>query len=383
MKRFSADFFYPAIFKKYRAKVMDTPEFVPLADAPSSRRLVEFAPGKFTNQALRTALALSCITGKPFHMRGFEGLGSKGMQNLVVAAGEISQARIFGYAAGSRELGFHPAKRLSEQARAIKHVEVGADESVTEVLHCLVPVLGFTPGAVNSLFVVGGTNVLHQQSLDAYCESVLPLLGLADFSIERDSPAPPVVGSFQIQVKEAWRQQPKKRVEVLERGKVVSIQHVVAHGDREAMANNIAAQLRRATNAMEPVTLVEISEEFKTQASGPCVVSRVEFERHVQVFSRHIQPGDTMDGFVAQVMREREEYFAHAAPVQGRFAHLLLLPFLCTESGAVFRTNLVSDQLVEEAHVLEMFLGRPVVEYVRDSDGAFTVSVAAVKLIKP
>ncbi|KAH9256261.1 hypothetical protein BASA81_005482 [Batrachochytrium salamandrivorans] len=304
MKRFSADFFYPAIFKKYRAKVMDTPEFVPLADAPSSKRLVEFASGKFTNQSLRTALALSCITGKPFHMREFEGLSSKGMQNLVVAAGEISQARIFGYVAGSQELGFYPGKRLLEQTRAIKHVEVGAEESVTEVLHCLVPVLGFTPGAVNSLFVVGGTNVLHQQSLDAYCESVLPLLELTDFSIERDAPAPPVLGSFQIQVKEAWKQRQKERIEVMERGKLVSIKHVVAYGDREAMANNISAQLRHATNTLEPVTLVEISEEFKTQASGPCVVSRIEFERYVQVFSRHIQPGDTLDGFVTQVMCE-------------------------------------------------------------------------------
>lgn len=383
MKHFkipSADFFYPQIFKKYRAKVMDMPEFVPVSEAPFSKRLVQICGNSNNEQQLRTALAMSCVTGKSFHMENLAtGLHSKAMQNLVIAAGEISNAKIFGFQHDTTELRFHPERKLKEQTRTIKHVEVGPMQSVTHALHCLVPVLWHTPGANNSLFVVGGTNLLGEQCLDAYCESVLPLFNLRDFSIERDAPSPPVMGSFQIEIKDEWKRNRlhSKPVRVLNRGKLVRVDHAVAHGDREALASSLVQMLqqRHESSNVEQVRLVEVTEEFKAQASGPCIITRLEFEHYIQVFSRYYQPGETLEGFIQAVEEERNAYIKHNAPVQAEFAHLLLLPMVCSELGGEFRTDRITDAFAEECRILDLFLGKPCCETLKDEQDGTTVLV--------
>jgi RNA 3'-phosphate cyclase len=115
--------------------------------------------GEGGGQILRTSLALSLITGKPFHMRKVRaGRAKPGLQPQhrmsVQAAAEVGQARVQGATLHSTDLRFHPGQIRPGNY----HFSIGTAGATGLVLHTVYLPLALS-AARNTLTLEGGTHV--------------------------------------------------------------------------------------------------------------------------------------------------------------------------------------------------------------------------------
>src|SRR2546428_10686314 len=107
-----------------------------------SQSLVELdgSFGEGGGQILRTSLALSLLTGRPFHLRNVRARRSKpGLQpqhlKSVEAAAAVGQARTRGASKGSTDLTFEPGEVRPGSYR----FDIGTAGNTRPVLHTIYP----------------------------------------------------------------------------------------------------------------------------------------------------------------------------------------------------------------------------------------------------
>jgi len=130
-------------------------------------------------QMLRTALALSALTQKPFRMinirstRANPGLAPQHL-TCVRALKTLCDAKTDGDEIGSQELLFIPSK-----FKAKNHtIDIGTAGSVTLLLQSLLLPSLFAPKPF-TLKIIGGTNVSHSVPVDNFSNTILPYYRLA------------------------------------------------------------------------------------------------------------------------------------------------------------------------------------------------------------
>ncbi|NNG47233.1 MAG: RNA 3'-phosphate cyclase, partial [Deltaproteobacteria bacterium] len=138
---------------------------------------IDGSHGEGGGQILRTALSLSCLTGKPFRIVNIrKGRKKPGLapQHLVSvrAASEISGAQVSGDRQGSVELVFSPG----EVKGGDFSLDVGTAGSTILVLQSIVPALLFTRGK-STVTVRGGTHVPFSPSFHYAASVLVPALG--------------------------------------------------------------------------------------------------------------------------------------------------------------------------------------------------------------
>src|SRR5438034_8726044 len=131
--------------------------------------------GEGGGQILRTALALSLVTAKPFRIENIRaGRKNAGLlrQHLtaVNAATEISRAEVTGAAIGSRELTFAPGSVVAGHYA----FAVGTAGSTTLVLQTVLPAL-LVAGGKSRLTLEGGTHNPFAPPFDFLARAFLPL----------------------------------------------------------------------------------------------------------------------------------------------------------------------------------------------------------------
>ncbi|WP_297556086.1 RNA 3'-terminal phosphate cyclase [Thermococcus sp.] len=120
--------------------------------------------GEGGGQILRTAVALSVITGRPVRIyniranRPNPGLRTQHLHGIL-ALKELSNARVRGAQVGSTRLEFIPGKAEPKHIR----VPIKTAGSITLVLQALLPAMAFTGG---SFEVTGGTDVPWSPPVD-------------------------------------------------------------------------------------------------------------------------------------------------------------------------------------------------------------------------
>jgi RNA 3'-terminal phosphate cyclase (ATP) len=132
--------------------------------------------GEGGGQIVRTAVALSAVTGKSVHItrirqgRPKPGLAAQHAQAITSLAG-ICDARVSGVKPGSSEIVFTPG-----EIRGGSHmVKIGTAGSVTLLMQCLLPAL-LRADAPSSLRVQGGTDVNWAPTVDYFNNVFLPAL---------------------------------------------------------------------------------------------------------------------------------------------------------------------------------------------------------------
>src|SRR5580704_13097077 len=115
--------------------------------------------GEGGGQILRTSLALSLLTGKPFRLRNVRaGRSRPGLQPQhlmsVQAAATIGQAQVRGASKGSTELEFEPGT----PAAGTYHFAIGTAGATSLVLHTLYLPLALAD-APSDITIDGGTHV--------------------------------------------------------------------------------------------------------------------------------------------------------------------------------------------------------------------------------
>ncbi|GAB6148312.1 RNA 3'-terminal phosphate cyclase [Stetteria hydrogenophila] len=146
--------------------------------------VIDGSMGEGGGQILRTAIALSAVTGIPvriYNIRAKRRNPGLRPQHLtaVKAVAELCGARVEGARVGSMELTFTPGRVRSGSFR----FDVGTAGSVSLVLQALLPVLAYAPGPVE-VEVRGGTDVPMAPTID-YVRFVLAgILRAAGYEFE-------------------------------------------------------------------------------------------------------------------------------------------------------------------------------------------------------
>jgi RNA 3'-terminal phosphate cyclase (ATP) len=137
---------------------------------------IDGSHGEGGGQLLRTAVALSAVTGTAIHISSIRGKRDRAglaPQHLtaVRAVAELCGARVDGLALRLQQLMFTPGQIRSGEFS----FDVGTAGSVTLVLQALLPVM-VAAGAGFRVRIAGGTDIRAAPPLDYLCEVMLPLL---------------------------------------------------------------------------------------------------------------------------------------------------------------------------------------------------------------
>jgi RNA 3'-terminal phosphate cyclase (ATP) len=327
--------------------------------------VLDGSAGEGGGQILRSALALSLVTGTPFRIDNIRaGRPRPGLmrQHLtaVEAAAAVGGAEIDGAAVGSRSVFFRP-----RGLRGGDHAfSVGTAGSTTLVLQTVLPALIAAPVA-STLLLEGGTHNPASPPFDFLVRSYLPLLRRmgprVEATLERPGFYPAGGGRLRVTVA------PEKLAPLVleERGAI---------GARRGRA--VVASLPRAIAAREVARLSErlgwppscfTIEELRSPGPGNVVLIEVEAEHVTEVFTGFGEKAVRAETVADRAADEALAYLASDVPVGPHLADQLVL-LLALARGGSFRTLAPTRHCQTQLAVVERFLG-PVVRGAEEAGG--------------
>lgn len=317
---------------------------------------IDGSQGEGGGQVLRTALALSLVTGTPFTINNIRaGRKKPGLlrQHLtgVKAAEAVGAAEVSGAELGSKELTFRPRAL----AAGNYHFAVGTAGSATLVMQTVLPAL-LMAGTPSTLMLEGGTHNPAAPPFDFLQRAYLPLLRklgpAVEATLERPGFFPAGGGKFRVDVRPA----PLKPLSLLERGRVLR---------REVKAVVAMIPFDVAKRELDTVAgaLKWRPDEFRTEelkrAPGPgnVLMAEVESEHVTEVFTAFGERGKRAETVGEEVAAEVKRYLDAEVPVGEHLCDQLLL-LLALAKGGTFRTLPLDGhsqtQLTTMAHFLDV-----------------------------
>ena len=330
--------------------------------------------GEGGGQILRSALALSLVTGTPFRIDNIRaGRPRPGLmrQHLtaVEAAAAVGGAETSGAAIGSRSLTFEPAG-----VRAGDYTfSVGTAGSATLVLQTVLPGL-LTADRPSSLVLEGGTHNPSSPPFDFLAKAFLPLVGRmgarVEATLERPGFYPAGGGRFRVTVA------PTKALTPLvleQRGAIKArrVRAVVANlaraiGERELHRFAARTQWESSACSLEAVP--------SSVGPGNALIAEVESEHVTEVFTgfgeRQVRAETVADACADEVLA----YLASDAPVGPHLADQLVL-LLALAGQGTFRTMPPTKHTHTQLDVIARFLG-PVISCSEEADGTWRIVAA-------
>ncbi len=334
---------------------------------------IDGSSGEGGGQILRTALALSTVTGKPFRIEKIRAARPKpGLlrQHLtaVKAAAQISSASVDGAELGSGAVTFSPGPVAAGEYG----FAVGTAGSATLVLQTVLPAL-LTAPAPSKLVLEGGTHNPMAPPFDFLSKSFLPLINrmgpTVTAELERPGFYPAGGGRFNVSIIPAPR---LLALEMLERDAIRSIRvrAVVANLPR-SIAEREAKLIGRLLSLSEDSLIVE--EVRGANGPGNAVAVEIELEHHTEVFTGFGEVAVRAEGVATRVAQEARSYIASGVPVGRYLADQLLIPMTLSGAGR-FRTGPLSRHTTTNLEVIRQFL-EVQIDLVEEPKRIWTVSV--------
>ncbi|MDB6171701.1 MAG: rtcA [Chthoniobacteraceae bacterium] len=311
--------------------------------------------GEGGGQVLRSSLALSLVTGKPFRIVNIRaGRKKPGLlrQHLtsVLAATEISGAVCDGAEIGSCELVFRPEEVRPGDYR----FAVGTAGSTTLVLQTILPAL-MLASKPSRLTLEGGTHNPFAPPFDFLFHTFLPQLARFGPKVEakliRPGFYPAGGGRMEIEIGAVSSLQP---VDLYERG---------ADAGRRVVAHVAALNPEIADRAFERIkkrlgwerSLCEIVEHPAQCGPGFVLVGEVRSAHITESFVGFGEKGVRSEQVADALVDGVRDYLAAVAPVGEFLADQLLLP-LALAGGGGFRTIRLSRHARTNIDVIHQFL---------------------------
>lgn len=337
--------------------------------------------GEGGGQLLRTALALSAITGRPLALANIRvgrtkpGLGNQHLA-AVRAVAQITQAEVEGDRLGSTTLRFAPGPIRAGSFAWDVAQERGSAGSVTLVLQAVLPVLCHAPGP-SLLILRGGTHVPWSPPVHYVQAVLLPMLARlgvhADVELTQAGWYPKGGGEMRVTVQPCSAIQPARWIS---RGALQRI-----HGwsllsnlspsiaDRQRQAVERAVRRHHLTVPME----IECA-GLPSSGQGTCVMVQTLFKHGTAGFSSLGKLGKPAE----QVGREAAEaLLAHLATEAALDEHLAdqLIVFMAQAGGpSEFSTARITSHLRTALWVVEQCLPvRTRVEGIEGQPGTVTL----------
>lgn len=333
---------------------------------------IDGSTGEGGGQILRTALALSLVTGQTFRMENIRaGRRKPGLlrQHLtaVHAAKEIGRARVTGDLMGSQRLEFSPGA----VAPGDYSFAVGTAGSATLVLETVLPALlvGDKP---SRLVLEGGTHNPFAPPFDFIQKTFAPQIQRmgagVSVSLQRHGFYPAGGGKMTVLIEPATKLNP---INLLDRGPIRRQSARVLHA---FLPPDIA--LRELGVLADK--LAWPSESFKDEAitsaacPGNVVFAEVESECVTEVFTAFGARGVQAESVARAVVDLVREYLVSNAPVGEYLADQLLLP-MALSGGGSFRAIKLSRHAQTNMDIIQKFI--PASFRVTKEDAAVRVDV--------
>lgn len=315
---------------------------------------IDGSQGEGGGQILRTALALSLVTGQSFRIEKIRaGRQKPGLlrQHLTAleAATQVGNATVDGAALGAKELTFKPGKVTAGDYR----FSVGTAGSATLVLQTLLPAL-IVGRADSTLILEGGTHNPHAPPFHFLASAFLPLVtrmgpGLAA-SLERAGFYPAGGGRFSVAIKPAARLQP---FQLMERGEARSrsARAIIANLSRNVADRELKVVTEKLGWSRECLHV----EEIASAGPGNALILEIGSEHITEVFTGFGERGVLAETVAEKVVSEARAYLANGAPVGEHLADQLLVPLALARGGG-FRATSASRHTRTNIDVIEKFL---------------------------
>lgn len=327
---------------------------------------IDGAQGEGGGQVLRTALALSLVTGRDFEITRIRaGRRRPGLmrQHLTAAraAAAVGAARAEGLAIGSGRLTFMPGPVTPGDYR----FAVGTAGSATLVLQTVLPAL-LLAGGPSTVVLEGGTHNPFAPPFDFLQKAFLPLVDRmgpqVSVALQRAGFFPAGGGCFTAHILPVARLLP---LDLPERGPLLGVRGTVILANlpghiAEREAATLAAGLPLAR---EEVAICEIRDGG---GPGNAVMVEVQSAHVTEVFTAFGARGRRAESVAQAAAAEARGYLAADVPVGRHLADQLLLPLALARGGG-FHTLPPSRHTHTNMAVIRQFLdvsitARPVAE---------------------
>ena len=313
------------------------------------------AAGEGGGQILRSALALSMITGQPFRIRNIRAKRSRpGLmrQHLVAvqAAAQVSGARVSGAELGSSDLSFTPGP----VAGGDYDFAIGSAGSCTLVLQTIVPALLFAPQA-STIRITGGTHNTMAPPVQFLQQTYLPLLARmgaeVDLELRRYGFYPAGGGEVFASVQPCRE---LRQLSLVERGAYIG-------GRADALVAGLAPQvgmreLDRIGEAMgwsrEQLHLQRLPAE---QGPGNAVLITLDYEHVTEVCVGFGAKAVRAEAVAQEAIVQAQAYLTSDAVAGEHLADQLLLP-MALAGGGRFTATTVSMHTETNAALIGKFL---------------------------
>jgi RNA 3'-terminal phosphate cyclase (ATP) len=317
---------------------------------------IDGSRGEGGGQILRTSLALSLVTGKPFHMERIRARRPKpGLRRqhltAVLAAAEVGQAEVEGAEIESREIVFAPGEVRPGEYR----FDVGTAGSTTLVLQTVLPAL-MIAGGPSRLTILGGTHNIHAPPVDFLQRAFLPLVARigpkVHVTLERPGFYPLGGGCIRVEIEP--RPGPQlRRLDLVERGRIVrrEARGVVSKLPMHIAEREVDVVRRRMSWPAESVS----TREVESVGPGNVVTVEIQSEHVTEVFTGFGQKGVPAEKVAAAVVREARHYLKAGVPVGEHLADQLLIP-MALGGGGRFRTLEPTSHTTTNIETLGCFL---------------------------
>lgn len=311
--------------------------------------------GEGGGQIIRSSLALSLITGKPFRIYNVRARRERpGLQRqhltAVNAAAQIGRAQVDGARVGATEFTFVPG----EVAPGDYVFDIGTAGSTTLVLQSVLPPL-MLAGAPSLLKLEGGTHNVHAPPFEFLEKTFLPLVNRTGpqvtIELERYGFYPPGGGCFSVYVEPAAHLQP---LHLTERGKILAkraralvVNLPSSIGEREL------AVVREQMNWPDEQLRVETS--TNAYSPGNVLTIEIESEQLTEVITGMGERGVRAEVVAQRAVAEARRYLERDAPVGEHLADQLLIP-LALAGGGSYLTGPLSLHTTTNIEIVRKFL---------------------------
>jgi RNA 3'-terminal phosphate cyclase (ATP) len=345
--------------------------------------VIDGSVGEGGGQILRSALALSLLTGTAFRIMNIRaGRSRPGLmrQHLMAvnAAAQVGDAETSGAEIGSKELVFSPKSLCDSHEhvprgypRGVRSGDytfaIGGAGSTTLVFQTVLYPLLLGAKTSSTLKLEGGTHNPMAPPIDFLQHAFLPQLSRMGARVEIDFtrhgfyPAGGGAWSVAIQPLEKF-----SRLDLMERGEIRSrrasalvaqIPGSVAIRELDALAK----QLDWDRDECRPLMIQN------SHGPGNALVATVQSEHITEVFTAFGERGISAEKVAQNLADEVTRYLKSKVPVGEHLADQLLLPMALGEGGS-FRTLKPTEHCRTQASLIQMFLGSSILMHEESAD---------------
>ena len=315
---------------------------------------IDGSQGEGGGQILRTALALSMITGQAFELINIRaGRKKPGLmrQHLVCvqAFQHISQAYVEGAELHSQRLYFAPQHVQNGKYQ----FQIGSAGSTTLVLQTLLPAL-LLQNEASELAISGGTHNLLAPTADFIEHCFLPALeklGIkVEFKLNKAGFFPIGAGEIQIKI-QPW--QHRNKLNLLDRGTLQSTEAFAAVLNLSEEAQIAQRELATLNKRLK----LDTQQQFHLNgiSQGNTAYVKVAHQNHVQLFTTLGEMRKSAEQIANHLAEQVKRYIASQAVVDEYLADQLLLP-LALGQGGEFTAQCISEHTRTQAVMIEKFI---------------------------